>query len=134
VTPTDAPRFFQIVAFARMQTGDLPTARADANKWPSCAKEADEVETVPYPKLLSVRGNLVELDSSEAAAKLVVETSAGKVALILDEPEEVIISGMTSGTVELHCGPQKAAQVSIQFEPASASQTAKGSVRASQFQ
>jgi Tetratricopeptide repeat len=185
VTPTDAPRFFQILAFARMQTGDLPTARDDANKWLSYAKEPDDreranqlvqslnrptraampaspvngpaspaafdggpprltrpgepsaphtVETVPDPKLLSVRGNLVELDCSEASAKLVLQTSGGKVALLLDEPDKVIISGVSGGTVDLHCGPQKAAQVSVQFEPAAASQTVKGSVRAIQFQ
>jgi hypothetical protein len=185
VTSTDAPRFFQILAFARMQTGDLPNAREDANKWLSYAREPDDrqranqlvealnrpsraampaspasaqasslafegesprltrpgepsaphaVETVPDPKLLSVRGTLVELDCSEAPAKLVVQTSAGKAALLLDEPDRVIISGVPGGTVDFNCGPQKAAQVSVQFEPAAASQRVKGSVRAIQFQ
>jgi len=42
VTPADAPRFFQILAFARLQTGDREAARANAQRWLDNTQDTDE--------------------------------------------------------------------------------------------
>ena len=44
VTPADAPRLFELFAFAKMENGDLTAARADATRWLSNAKEPDDRE------------------------------------------------------------------------------------------
>lgn len=42
VTPADAPRFFQILAFAHLETGDRPSARANAQRWLDNTQDTDE--------------------------------------------------------------------------------------------
>ncbi len=42
VTPADAPRFFQILAFAHTQTGDREAARANAQRWLDNTQDTDE--------------------------------------------------------------------------------------------
>lgn len=42
VTPEDAPRFFQILAFAHMQNGEREAARSNAQRWLDNTKDTDE--------------------------------------------------------------------------------------------
>jgi len=60
VTPADAPRFFQILAFARLQTGDREAARANAQRWLDNTQDTDEK--------LNANRMLRYLDEQDAAA------------------------------------------------------------------
>jgi tetratricopeptide (TPR) repeat protein len=44
VTPDDAPRFFQLSAFAKLELGNADIARTDAVQWQSNAKDPDDRE------------------------------------------------------------------------------------------
>ena len=44
VTPADAHRLFELLAFAKMENGDMTAARADATRWLSNAKDPDDRE------------------------------------------------------------------------------------------
>ncbi len=80
-------------------------------------------------------GEFVELECTGATPKLVVRTADGKVALLMDQPDKVVITGIQTETIQMNCGPQKAARVSVQYQPAEATQAdVKGSVRAIQFE
>jgi len=190
VSPADAPRLFEMLAFARKENGEDTAARNDALQWLSNAKDADEreranrfikaldgpaamamrqpaspviapdvpardapegippriarteaatqqqtsPEPVPESKLLSVRGSFDELDCSGPTPKFVVQTNGGKVVLSMDEPDTIVISGLGSGTVDMHCGRQKPSPVSVRYEPAVASQAGvAGRVKSIQF-
>lgn len=187
VNPADAPRLFELLAYAKMQNGDPTSARFDALHWLSNAKDADDRERanrfiqslngpagvtmpitappisstiasdapdggpprlarseavaakggqqdMPKPILPSVNGDFEDLDCSGPVPKLLVQTGGGRVALLMDQPDKIVISGISAGTIDMHCGRQKPAPVSIQYEPAAASQAGvTGSVRAIQF-
>jgi tetratricopeptide (TPR) repeat protein len=190
VTSADAPRLFELLAFARRDSGDLTGARADAIRWQASAKEPADSEqasrflksldgttqnsttkmamtmmppsvSAPMPDdgqdagpprlahsetlastdsrtagtaLPSIQGSFEELDCSGTTPKLVLLTGAGKVALLMDQPDKVIISGLKTASVDMNCGRQKSAPVSIQYEPAPATQSGvKGSVRVIEF-
>ncbi len=193
VNPADAPRLFEMLAFAKKEIGELDGARGDALQWQSYAREpADREranrfiksldghapmalpplsatlppdlpagdpprltrpatlsttdrqqnmpEPIPQPKLPSVRGNFEELDCSGPIPKLMVQTNGGRVALLMDQPDKVVISGLTTGTIDLNCGKQKSAvvniqYVNIQYDPAAPSKAGvTGSVRTIQFE
>jgi hypothetical protein len=188
VSPADAPRLFELLAFARKENGEDTAARNDALQWLSNAKDADEreradrfiksldrpavtamrqpvapavppgvpdgvpprmarsgapsatqeqnlPEPAPAPKLPSVRGSFEELDCSGTTPRLMVQTSGGRVALLLDQPDKILISGLNTGTIDMHCGRQKSAAVSVEYEPAAASKAGvMGSVRAIRFE
>jgi hypothetical protein len=69
-----------------------------------------------------------------------VQTNGGRVALLMDQPDKVVISGLTTGTIDLNCGKQKSAvvniqYVNIQYDPAAPSKAGvTGSVRTIQFE
>ena len=184
VTPADAPRLFELLAFAKMQSGDREAARLDGLRWIENAKQeqekdrakgflqalsagtttatfrpldapvlADEPEDGP-PRLTRTRraddddapagagielptihGDFGELDCSGPTPRMLVLTQSGPVALLMDQPDRIIISGLGSATVDLSCGKQKSAPVSIQYEPATGGQTGvEGSVRTIKFE
>jgi len=60
VTPEDAPRFFQILAFAHMQNGEREAARANAQRWLDNTKDSDEK--------LNANRMIRYLDEQDAAA------------------------------------------------------------------
>ncbi len=186
VTPEDAPRFFQILAFAHMQNGEREAARANAQRWLENTKDSDEklnanrmiryldqqdapaavsgVSPPPRldegdggdaPKLArtpppggftaeraparlglpSIAGTLVELDCKGPQPKFVLQTEGGQVSFLMDDPKNVLISGLTENTVDMNCGPQKQVVVSIQYEPPPAAATGvKGIVRAIRYE
>lgn len=188
VTPTDAPRFFQILAFAHMQNGDREAARANAQRWLDNTKDSDEklnanrmiryldqqdsaaavsaASPPPLPRLNegdvgdsapklvrtpppgftaeraparlglpSLAGTLVELDCKGPQPKFVLQADGGRVSFLMDDPKNVLISGLTENTVDMNCGPQKQVAVSIQYEPPPAGATGvKGIVRAIRYE
>jgi tetratricopeptide (TPR) repeat protein len=188
VTPADAPRFFQLSAFAKLELGNPDVARADAVQWQSNAKDPDDREratsfiqsidgrrrmtpsppvaadfsqavtsdipngepptlkrsdagsgTIPAERVLSplpsVKGSFEEMDCSGAVPKIILQTAGARVALLLDAPDKVIISGSGAATVDLHCGRQNPVPaVTIRYDPAAASQQGvTGGVRTIQF-
>ena len=77
---------------------------------------------MPAGSLPSVRGDFEELDCAGATPKLLLKTSSGRVALWLDQPDKVVITGLDKAPVDMQCGRQKSAPVTIQYEPGTASQ------------
>ena len=188
VTPEDAPRFFQVLAFAHMQNGEREAARANAQRWLDNTKDSDEklnanrmiryldqqdapaaVSVAPppplprlnegdagdsTPKLVrtpppgftaeraparlglpSIAGTLVELDCKGPQPKFVLQTDGGRVSFLMDDPKNVLISGLAENTIDMNCGPQKQVSVSIQYEPPPAAATSvKGIVRAIRYE
>jgi hypothetical protein len=67
--------------------------------------------------------------------KIILQTASARVALLLDAPDKVIISGSGTATVDLHCGRQNPVQaVTILYDSATSSQPgAVGNVRVIQF-
>ena len=85
--------------------------------------------------LPTIHGDFGELDCSGPTPRMLVLTQSGPVALLMDQPDRIIISGLGSATVDLSCGKQKSATVSIQYEPATDGQTGvEGSVRTIKFE
>jgi tetratricopeptide (TPR) repeat protein len=190
VTPEDAPRFFRVLAFANMQTGEREAARANAQRWLDNTKEGDEklnaermlryldqqdsvaaaaAAPPPLPRLdelnggkaddsapklvrtpppgltpertparlglPSLAGTLVELDCKGPLPKFVLQTEGGRVSFLMDDPKSVLISGLAEGTIDMNCGAQKQAAVSIQYEPPPPGATGvKGIVRAIRYE
>jgi Flp pilus assembly protein TadD len=185
ITAKDAPRLFELLAYAHLQDGDAAAARKDAARWLDNAKDGDvreranrlvseldnanrvarvsqvpaaspvnapaggpprltrsgstpgtEVEqAVPAPQFPSIEGDFVELECTGPTPKLLLTTVAGRVALLMDQPNQVVISGLKSATVDMKCGLQNAAHVSVGYVPADAPETGvKGSVRAIRFE
>jgi Tfp pilus assembly protein PilF len=178
VTPKDASRFFQILAFAHMEMGNAQAARANAQRWiensqepeekiaanrmllyldakeadaarpkissaapPAPPRLGDDTDDVSHPKLTraeappsssppdsipvkpplpSISGTLVALDCQGSRLKFVLQTERGRVSFILEDPTKMQIFGLPEGTVDMSCGPQKPAAVSIQYDPPSA--------------
>jgi len=91
-------------------------------------------QSAPEPVLPYVRGTFEELDCSGPTPKFVVQTNSGKVVLSMDEPDKIVISGLSSGTIDMNCGRQKRSPVTVRYEPAAASQTGvAGRVKSIQF-
>jgi Tfp pilus assembly protein PilF len=175
VTPADAPRFFQLLAFANMEVGNRSLARANAQRWLENTQDTEEKtsanrlihyldepnsasarpavaqplappqlsdesgtrrptlarpepppgsnaeRTTATPELPSISGTLVELDCKGPKPKFVLQTAGGRVFLLMDDPKNVLISGVPEGTVDMNCGPQKQVAVRIQYDPPTAS-------------
>jgi tetratricopeptide (TPR) repeat protein len=171
VTPKDASRFFQILAFGNMEMGNLQRARANAQRWIENAQESEEKaaagrmlrfldakeeestrpqiaaaapadvsppklirseappssprENMPAasapakPALPSVSGTLVALDCQGSRVKFVLQTERGRVSFILQDPRKMQFFGLPRGTVDISCGPQKPAAVSMEYDPPS---------------
>jgi tetratricopeptide (TPR) repeat protein len=176
VTPKDAPRFFQILAFAYMEMGNAQAARANTQRWIENSQEpeekmaanqmlrfldaketdtarvqvspaiprvpprlSDDTDDVSHPKLTraeappssppesmsvkpalpSISGTLVALDCQGSRLKFVLQTDRGRVSFILEDPTKMQIFGLPEGTVDMSCGPQKPAAVSIEYDPPS---------------
>ena len=189
VTPEDAPRLFQVLAFANLQTGDRQAARANAQRWLDNTKDSDEKVNAnrmiryldqqdapaavsaatppPLPRLNegdagdstprlvrtpppggftaeraparlglpALAGTLVELDCKGPQPKFVLQTEGGRVSFVMDDPKSVLISGLAENTIDMNCGPQKQAAVTIQYEPAPAGAAGvKGIVRAIRYE
>jgi tetratricopeptide (TPR) repeat protein len=196
VTPADAPRFFEILAYANMDTGNRQAARANAQRWIENTQDTDErvnanrllryledldhaaagsaavSARAPVPRpppddagtdsrpalrrpelptssgsqpapepgrnafaLPLAIGNLVELDCRGPLPKFLVQTADGPVALLMDDPKKVLISGLKENTIDMNCGPQKPVAVWIEYAPPDASQPGvKGIARAIHFE
>jgi len=189
VTPEDAPRFFQILAFAHLQNGDREAARANAQRWLDNTKDNDEklnanrmiryldqqdspaavaaASPPPLPRLNegdagdsapklvrtpapggftaeraparlglpAIAGTLVELDCKGPQPKFVLQAEGGRVSFVMDDPKNVLISGLAENTIDMNCGPQKPAAVTIQYEPPPAGAAGvKGIVRAIRYE
>jgi hypothetical protein len=93
----------------------------------------DEPRPAPVVTLPSMRGAFTNLDCSSDKPRLTLQTVEGRVAFILDQPDKVILSGLKGATVDMNCGPQKAAAVTVEYEPSTASGI-KGNVRAIRFE
>ncbi len=65
---------------------------------------------------LSVAGSLVELVCGDVV-KVVLETSAGKKALVIEDPAKIVATGRADG-VQLSCGPQKPVPVRVDYDAA----------------
>lgn len=188
VTPEDAPRLFQILAFAHMQNGEREAARTNAQRWLDNTKDSDEklnanrmiryldqqdapaavsaASPPPLPRrdegsagdstpklvrtpppgftaeraparlgLPAIAGTLVELDCKGSQPKFVLQTDGGRVFFLMDDPKNVLISGLQENTVDMNCGPQKQVAVTIQYEPPPAGAAdVKGLVRAIHYE
>jgi hypothetical protein len=71
------------------------------------------------PALPSISGTLVALDCQGSRLKFVLQTDRGRVSFILEDPTKMQIFGLPEGTVDMSCGPQKPAAVSIEYDPPS---------------
>ncbi len=188
VTPEDAPRLFQILAYADLERGNRPASRINAQRWLDHTQDTagkadanrllhyldeqdaaaarpgspattpapvlsalDQDDTDPIPKLArteppppdrepdsalpSISGKLVELDCGDAHPKLVLETENGRVSFVMDDPQEVRVTGLRNGTIDMKCGPQKQVGVRIEYDsPAEATPGVTGIARAIHYE
>ena len=91
---------------------------AEADPRPSLVRREEAVEPVrPVVHKPSFMGNFVELQCA-AQAKIVLETAEGKKVLLIENPAKLLVNGKSGETVDLTCGPQKPAQVQVDYDPA----------------
>jgi len=113
-------------------------SRDDSDSAPKLARPSPPPAagpTVDVPKLPSVSGMLAELDCRGPLPKFVLQTAAGRVSLLMNDPTNVAISGLQSGTVDMNCGPQKPVAVWIEYDsPPSDEPDLKGIVRAIHYE
>jgi hypothetical protein len=112
---------------------DAPTL-SRSSAVPAATRQTSAPQAAPEPLLPSVRGTFEELDCSGPTPKFVVLTNGGKVVLSMEEPDKIVISGFSAGTIDMHCGRQKSSPVTVRYEPAAGSQTGvAGHVKSIQF-
>lgn len=175
VSPEEAPKLFQIMAYANLEIGNRTLARTYAQRWIENTQDTDEraranqilrylddlakaparaAVTQPPPARLtqtdagdrptlarresetpretavpitperpSVSGEFVEFSCRGPLPVFVIQTSAGRISLLLDNPKSVFIRGLPDDTIDLNCGPQKAAHVRVEYDPPAPGQT-----------
>jgi Tfp pilus assembly protein PilF len=179
VTPADAPRFFQLLAFAYNEVENKEQALVAARRWrensedvadqnsadqllqflerpkqearsavarlpsptptPSPAPSSGDFVTetpAAKPVLPSSEGSFVEMDCRGPQPKLILQTDSGRIAFLMDDPDKLTAYGLPNAAgLSLTCGPQKPADVRIQYEPPADGQTGvKGLARAIHFE
>ena len=175
VSPEDAPKLFQTMAYANLETRNHAMARTYAQRWIDNTKDTEErdrasrilrylddlvnaparaavsqpppaqfarpdsddrptlarrglespgVPPVPVtPQRPGVSGELVELNCQGPLPVFVIQTGAGRVSLLMDNPKDIFIRGLPDDTIDLQCGPQKAARVRVEYDAPPADQT-----------
>lgn len=84
---------------------------------------------------LSVSGRFIDLDCRGNAARMTIETAAGRKVFLIEEAGKVAIVAGSNGPVDMSCGPQKApVTVQIGYDQPSANQAVDGVVRTIAFQ
>ncbi len=71
----------------------------------------------PLVRRPSFAGKFVELQCGPQT-KVVVDTPEGKKLLLIDDPTKLLVNGKNGETMDLTCGPQKAIQVRVEYDPA----------------
>ncbi len=118
-TAEERDRADQMLRFLdNSRSNAAPPPIANNNAPPRLVHRDPAYESEPAtPGRPSVAGKFVELRCGTVTA-LVVETDDGKKVFRIDDPTKLVING-TSQVMELTCGPQKPAQIRLEYDPAS---------------
>ena len=101
----------------------IEASRPGAAK-PALAAEKNDVtrhldartETVqPAVRLPSSTGTFLELQCGQPA-KVVMATAEGKKLFLIEDPTKLLVNGKSGETMDLSCGPQKPAQIRIEYD------------------
>lgn len=162
VTPDDAGRFFKILAYASLETGDLKEARAAGKRWKEFAKEEGEKEAADglldavdnrerfmdgsargdagnsgsagaNKDLASFSGTLIDMQCKGSESRLVVENRGEKMVLLMADSSTVSARLKGGNVVDLTCGKQKPVEVTIRYDPAAAQSEIAGQARIMEF-
>ncbi|MCU1328129.1 MAG: hypothetical protein JWN34_3499 [Bryobacterales bacterium] len=139
VTAEMAPPFFNALAYAFLQTGDLDQARAHlatARKYVQKPAESAVLDNVsklidaraasafpPHPgeQIVQVQGSAVGIACSATGQRLQVQTErSGLLALDLPAMNAIEIVHAGKGTLQMACGPAKPFPVFVEYAKASA--------------
>jgi Tfp pilus assembly protein PilF len=165
ISADDAPRFFRLLAYASLETGDRAGARKLALRWIENTKDERDKENgkrliqfidnslddrqeraggptqaanrapVPptfndpdpfepkgdlTPALPTVAGAFVEMQCDGPRSLIVVESGAGRSIFLMDDPDLVTAfgSGALADHVDVTCGKQKPVRIAVQYTPA----------------
>ena len=72
--------------------------------------------TEPKPVTIRIEGTLYQFDCLGNVARLTVLVSGKRVALKIDDPATVLVSGTDSGSLDFSCGRQQPLPVTVDFE------------------
>jgi tetratricopeptide (TPR) repeat protein len=133
----EADRLISLAA-AGARTVDVQTVEVDGAARPSL-KRRDTIAAAPQAaprERPTAGGRFVDLDCRGNRARMIVETSSGRKAFLIEDPGKVAITAGTDGPVDMNCGPQKTpAKVEIGYDPPAKDQPGiEGIVRTLAFQ
>jgi tetratricopeptide (TPR) repeat protein len=148
ISPQFAPEVYCALAYARVQTGDLETARQDAQtcgKWAKTdadtgralrisklieARSKPSVAVRPGEKLQRVAGIARDLECSPQGNRLRILIGNKLVAFDLPEPAAVELPTAPTAGFTFNCGLLKPVRIGVEFAPPrSAMETSAGIVR-----
>jgi hypothetical protein len=92
VTPEDAPRFFELLAYANMRNGDPAASRANALRWRENAKDVTVRERADH--------FLQALDGSAGSVKMASSASPAPADAAVDGPPQLRHSGAPSTVLQ----------------------------------
>jgi tetratricopeptide (TPR) repeat protein len=102
-----------------VSTPTLARERADSAPLLKHQEAGQEPAPEPVPPMTrrpSLTGKFVELRCGDQA-RIVVDTAEGKKLLLIEDPSKLLVNGKSGETVDLTCGPQKAAQIRVEWDP-----------------
>lgn len=68
------------------------------------------------PAMPVVEGRLVDFNCTGNQPRFVVATDAGRVSILMDDPKNITVTGVSGITIDMNCGPQKNTPVWIEYE------------------
>lgn len=71
----------------------------------------------PVARRPSLTGKFVEFVCGDDLS-VVMETAEGKKLFLIEDPSQLLVNGDSGATRDLACGPQKAVQIRIEYDPA----------------
>ena len=72
--------------------------------------------TEPKPVTIRIEGTLYQFDCLGKVARLTVLVSGKRVALKIDDPATILVTGTSSGSLDFSCGRQQPLPVTVDFE------------------
>jgi hypothetical protein len=121
----------QIAHYAELAAGAAAGPAAEAASPAGGASMSQDVAAMPPAEpLRTIAGEMTALDCSGAKPVMVVAVkTGGTLRLLIDAPNEILLTGAEGPTTNLHCGPQHTA-LTVGFLPdASGPQKTSGLVR-----
>ncbi|MFN3324247.1 MAG: tetratricopeptide repeat protein [Bryobacteraceae bacterium] len=118
----EANRFLEYLDNAERAREALPQSLAQPFPDPSgdaprrLLRRPDEPEEVAPPPPKEVKGDFVRLEcNQEPGPHLVLAVDSRELSFLIDQPDDIVLMGKGTDTVELRCGPQPKTPVRIEF-------------------